>query len=102
MVYYERHDAHECEAPVYRVDSNRWNGYYKRFSKKKPSSGLCAVFSVVERWNPDTVGLIGFDWVLDGQSGHGFENHDVKAEKRCLLSLVNVVDLRNDQALCRI
>jgi hypothetical protein len=73
------------------MDSRRWDTYYKQFSKKKPSSGLCAVFGVIERWEPKTIGLIGFDWILDGITGW---QHDADAEKQAILSLVTIEDLR--------
>lgn len=67
--------------------------------KFKASLGMLAVFMAVERFNPQTIGLIGFDWVLD-------ENpnwlHDASAERRCILSLVNVRDLRDDTFIRRI
>lgn len=94
MVYYDREGEYD-----YCADSKRWNAYYKRFTRphrlpqrSKPSSGLCAVFCVVERWQPHTVGLIGFDWILDGNPKW---EHDAIAEKRCIESLVNIVDLRH-------
>jgi len=98
MIYYNRHGCDcgscgECKAEKYTIDSARWDKYYKDFSKQKPSSGLCAVFGVVERWDPQTIGLIGFDWVLDGHPGW---QHDAASELRCIQSLVSIKDLRND------
>lgn len=97
MVYYNR-----CGGrihPDYICDSNRWDKYYKHFTtrkrppqKTKPSTGLCAVFGVIERWNPQTIGLIGYDWILDGNPDW---EHDADAERRCIQSLVNIEDLRN-------
>lgn len=102
MLYYRRSDDPEA----YYCDSERWNAYYKRFTRKrnppqrqKPSTGLCAVFGVVERWAPKTIGLIGFDWVLDGNPGW---EHDAEAERQAILSLVNVRDLRNGELIRRI
>lgn len=96
MVYYSRNhctcgDCPECNADKYVCDSDRWNKYYQKFSKKKPSTGLCAVFGVMERWQPETIGLIGFDGVLDGYPGW---THDAEAEKRCIESLTTIKDLR--------
>ncbi len=96
MVYYNRGGCsckicYQCRVERYQVDSGRWDKYYKQFSKKKPSSGLCAVFGVVERWEPKTIGLIGFDWVLDGNPDW---MHDADAEKQAILSLVTIKDLR--------
>lgn len=98
MLYYS-HNLFECSAPEkYFCDSDRWDKYFKRFvrskrppQRTKPSSGLCAVFGVVERWNPDEIGLIGFDWVLDGNPRW---EHDAIAERACIESLVNIVDMR--------
>jgi hypothetical protein len=46
-----------------------------------------------ERWKPEKVGLIGFDWVLDGNPDW---DHDAIAERACIESLVEVVDLRHN------
>lgn len=94
MIYYNRGSCNcgQCDSiDKYIIDSRRWNRYYKDFSKKKPSSGLCAVFGAVERWRPKTIGFIGFDWVLDGHSNW---QHDANAEKQAILSLVTIEDLR--------
>ena len=94
MIYYNRGvcACGNCEKiEKYVMDSRRWDTYYKQFSKKKPSSGLCAVFGVIERWEPKTIGLIGFDWILDGITGW---QHDADAEKQAILSLVTIEDLR--------
>lgn len=98
MIYYNRGSGAE-DVERYVIDSKRWDGYYKQFSKKKPSSGLCAVFGTIERWEPKTIGLIGFDWVLDG-----FQDwqHDSDAELQCMLSLATIKDLRNDSIVCRV
>lgn len=101
MVYYNRGECNcGCEhVERYVIDSNHWDTYYKQFSKKKPSSGLCAVFGTIERWEPKTIGLIGFDWVLDGyQDWH----HDSDAELQCMLSLATIKDLRNDSIVRRV
>lgn len=94
MIYYNRGvcPCGKCEKiEKYLINSRRWDNYYKSFSKKKPSSGLCAVFGAVERWDPKTIGLIGFDGILDGYSGW---QHDANAEKQAILSLVIIKDLR--------
>jgi len=94
MIYYNRGTVSGREykhIDKYLIDSKRWDNYYKQFSKRKPSSGLCAVFGVIERWEPKTIGLIGFDWVLDGSPGW---THDANAEKQAILSLVKIKDLR--------
>lgn len=95
-----------CKTEKYCINSSHWDAYYRHFTKssrppakQKPSTGLCAVFGVVERWNPETIGLIGFDYILDGNSSW---EHNAAAERQCILSLVNIVDLRNDKTLCRL
>ncbi len=98
MIYYNRGSGCE-DVEKYIVDSKRWDKYYKSFSKEKPSSGLCAVFATMERWEPETIGLIGFDWILDGNPDW---THDSQAERRAILSLVSIKDLRNDTVICRI
>ena len=90
MIYYNRGSGAE-DVEKYTIDSKRWDAYYKQFSKKKPSSGLCAVFGTIERWEPKTIGLIGFEWVLDGNPQW---QHDSQAEKQAILSLVSIKDLR--------
>jgi hypothetical protein len=94
MIYYNRGECNcgKCQSiERYTINSRRWDKYYKDFSKKKPSSGLCAVFGVVERWRPKTIGLIGFDGILDGYPDW---IHDANAEKQAILSLVKIEDLR--------
>ncbi len=86
----------DCEAPIdYALDWRYWYGYYQTFNPKnrKPSTGTQAVFAAVQRWKPETIGLIGFDWVLDGNPDWF---HDAEKERQAILSLTNIVDLRND------
>lgn len=90
MLFYKR-TSDEYDGPKWYCDSQRWIKYYQGFSKAKPSSGLCAVFAVVERWQPDEIGLIGFDWVLDGYRKW---QHDSVNELKCMRSLAEIVDLR--------
>jgi hypothetical protein len=97
MLYYRRNsdgkDAYYCNAL-------KWDKYYKQFIRSKrppqrvkPSLGTCAVMGVVERWNPKEIGVIGFDNILDGNDKW---EHDAIAERRCIESLVKIVDLRQD------
>lgn len=95
MVYYRR--GHDPES--YACDSRRWDKYFSQFvrykqppQKCKPSLGTCAVFAAIERWNPDEIGLIGFDNILDGNDEW---LHDALAERRCIESLTRIVDLRD-------
>lgn len=109
MLYKRRctcENCDECNIPEYFCDGNRWSAYYRQFvrfktppPKQKASTGLCAVFCVVERWKPETIGLIGFDWILDENPDW---EHDAVAERAAILSLVNVKDLRDDSIVCRL
>lgn len=83
---------------VWIADYHRWDQYFRGFGPyhPDPSSGTCAIFCVIERWQPETIGVIGLDWVLDG---HPDWTHDAKAERECILSLVNLVDLRNGETI---
>ena len=83
----------ECkETDTYYVNQKHWDKYYSEFSGAKPSTGLLAVFGVVERWNPKVIGLIGYDWILDGNPG--WTPHNAEAERKAILSLVRIKDLR--------
>lgn len=79
----------------YQADFKYWDEYFLSFKPtritKKPSTGTCAVFCAYERWKPKKIGLIGFDWVLDGDKKW---QHDPHCERRCIESLVEIVDLR--------
>jgi hypothetical protein len=69
--------------------------YYAQFKPKfpKPSIGTLAVFMAVERWAPEKIGLIGMDWVLDGNE-QWF--HDAAKEKEAIINLpVEIIDLRD-------
>jgi len=85
---------------IFHMDSGKWDKYFAQFvrkgkvyygSQKKPSLGTCAVMAAVDKFNVDEVGLIGFDNILDGNLDW---IHDPIAEKNCIESLVNVIDLR--------
>ena len=79
---------------VWQADWRRWDDYYASFKpfNPDPSSGTCAVYSVVERWKPERIGLIGFDYVLDNNRDWF---HDARAELESILSLVTIIDLRD-------
>ena len=74
-------------------NKTHWEKYYSRFkpTKLKPSNGLQAVFVAIDKYSPDEICLLGFDNVLDG-----FETtqHDWRAERRCIESLVKIIDPR--------
>lgn len=107
LLYFNRCNRSGCRCPlcarernieVIPIGSEKWDEYWKPFIRKKhlsshmkPSLGTCAVFAAVERWGVDEVGVIGYDNILDGNEDW---IHDPIAEKRCIESLVNVVDLR--------
>jgi hypothetical protein len=81
------------------VDNKMWDEYWKGFVRQKrlsthtkPSLGTCAVFAAVEHFEADEVGVIGYDNILDENTEW---MHDAIAEKKCIESLVNVVDLRS-------
>ena len=80
---------------LWQANWERWDYHYRLFNPVKhpePSSGTCAIYSVVERWNPDVIGLIGFDYVLDNNTNWF---HDARAELDSILSLVRIIDLRD-------
>jgi len=79
---------------IIMCDWQKWDAHYRSFGPVKhpdPSSGACAVYSVVECYNPDRLGLIGFDYVLDNNTDW---MHDAKAELASIKSIVDIVDLR--------
>jgi hypothetical protein len=88
--------------PFWLYDSPTWDSYFARFSDLKPTTGLCAVFCVIDRLAPSEIGLIGFDRLLDPEQGEtgkwnqpGAFMHDSHAEHECLHSLgVRIFDLR--------
>lgn len=79
---------------IWQADWQAWDAYYRAFGPVKhedPSSGTCAVYSVVERWAPEEIGLIGFDYVLDNNTQW---MHDARAELESIKSIVDIIDLR--------
>lgn len=76
-----------------------WTDYFQGFAgggKKpkiwKPSIGTMAVYMAFERWRPEAIGLIGMDWVLDGNPDWF---HDAEVEKKSIEALpVKIIDLR--------
>lgn len=104
MLFYRRGiEDVRWNRPVWFADSDFWLKYFKQFvtrrsppQKTKPSSGCCAVMMVMQRWAPERIGLIGFDNVLDGNPDW---EHDAEAERECILSLTEVVDLRTGETL---
>lgn len=79
---------------VWKADHKKWDKYFKSFKPKKhpdPSSGTCAALCAIERWEPEIIGIIGMDWVLDNNK-EWF--HDARAELEMLKTLVNIVDIR--------
>ena len=97
MSYYKRLEK-GGDWPAWYADSDRWDKYWSRFirmnsppQRVKPSLGTCAVMAAVERWGCKEIGLIGYDHILDGNTKW---EHDAIAEKRCIESLVKIIDLR--------
>lgn len=88
----------DCSAPIHDVLRMReWWGYYEQFNPKnrKPSIGTEAVWFAIQLWQPETIGVIGLDGVLDGEGTDVVAPHDVGKERQAILSLVNIMDLRN-------
>lgn len=106
FILYRNYETPNNKYPVekihnrYVADWKYWDSYFKSFrpnnQNKKPSVGCCAVMAVMEMWSPEKVGLIGFDWVLDGNKDW---LHDSRAELECILSLADVEDLRTGKVL---
>ena len=75
----------------------QWDEFYRAFGPVKhpdPSSGTCAIYSVVECYNPPQIGLIGFDYVLDNNTDW---MHDARAELASIKAIVDIIDLRTPQ-----
>lgn len=81
----------------------RWLEYYRRFSDKKPSHGLCATFCAMDEMKPDELAFIGCDSMLNPDTPFRKWNvdrewpnpHDWKAENDALKGLgIKITDLR--------
>ncbi len=89
---------------LFPVIQGKWLPVYRKFGTAKPSTGLCAVFCVLEYLNPPEIALIGYDQLLHGKAGKyndrmrtGFTAHDGNAEAKCLASLpVKIIDLARE------
>lgn len=79
---------------IWQADYEYWDEYFRSFDPKHPdpSSGTCAVYSVIERWHPENIGLAGFDFVLDNNTDW---IHDARAERESIEQLVDIIDLRD-------
>lgn len=97
-------DSPSIAGPVY-ADVKRWEAWYRDFSTRKPSTGLCAVMCAVELLRPKNLAVVGFDAVTSGKQSHGGKwtgtgpwlAHDAEAEKRALHALgVEIVNLDAD------
>ena len=84
---------HISRENIWQADWAKWDNYFRSFDPKHtdPSSGTCAVYCVVERWKPENIGLIGFDYVLDNNTDW---LHDARAELASIERIVNIIDLR--------
>jgi hypothetical protein len=83
----------EKQGNLFKANHEYWDEYYRSFDPKfpDPTSGTCAIFCVMEKWKPEKIGLIGFDWVLD-KNLDWF--HDAVAEYKAITQLVEIIDLR--------
>jgi hypothetical protein len=93
-------------------DPVKWVTYYRQFTRRKPSTGLCAVFCAIDHLNPSDIAVIGFDRILrphDECTGKWHEPrrfskfgggaHDQQIEHECLHSLgVRIIDLSKEYA----
>lgn len=84
------------------ADDKRWLAYFASFEpkRKKPSTGLCAVFCAIDKLDPKEIAFIGFDSLLNPDMTptkwdcNGPWAHDMHAENACLNSLgIEVIDL---------
>ena len=108
ILYFDRCSCNHSFCPVcndrgievFKMDTGRWQEHWSKYVRKKrayfssqlkPSLGTCAVMAAVDRFGVDEVGVIGIDNILDQNTDW---IHDPIAEKRCIESLVNVIDLR--------
>lgn len=87
----------------------KWVEYFHRFSarKRKPSTGLCAIFLAIDKLDAKEIAVIGFDRMLrpdDVQTSKWYKpradygwGHDAHAEKACVESLsIKLIDLEKD------
>lgn len=97
-------DAPSIAGPQY-ADVQRWERWYREYSTRKPSTGLCAAMCAVEFMRPKNLAVIGFDAVTSGKQARGGKwfgtgpwiAHDAEAEKRALYALdVEIVNLDAD------
>jgi hypothetical protein len=108
-----RSHLHQSSGPFWIFnDPPKWIAYYRKFSRKKPSTGLCAVFCAIDHLNPPEIAVIGYDRLLnpaDQKSGKwnkpvipgafGTGSHDQRAEHACLMSLpVRIIDLAKEHS----
>lgn len=84
-----------------------WIDYFRRYSKRKPSTGLCAIFKAFEKLDEREIALIGFDRFLHPDDNttckwykpkaHYGWGHDAHAEKKCVESLpIKIIDLAKE------
>ena len=113
MMVWERNcdcnKCRDCQAPIdwQSERAREWEDYFLSFDPKvtnssgerKFSLGTMAVFMAIERWRPEKIGLIGYDWVLDGNP-EWF--HDAEKELLAIRCLVDIEDLRDATHLRRI
>jgi hypothetical protein len=70
------------------IDASKWAAYFAQFSGKKPSTGLCAVFCVMDVLEPDELVLAGFDDVFHPpKKQRVLWGHDSAGEKAAICAL---------------
>ena len=81
---------------IWKADHEYWDKYYGTFNPRfpDPSNGTCAIFCVVQRWGHEEIGVIGLDWVTDGNPE--WACHDSEAELKAITNLVKIIDLRKE------
>lgn len=81
-----------------------WDEYFAQFSKMKPTTGLCAVFTAIDRMHPEEISLLGLDRVMHPyvpDDAPPWLCHDMFGEHECLKSLpVRFIDLRTHEQIC--
>lgn len=98
MLLYEIRNDRKSEGfdwdDAWVANTDYWNGYFAAFNPRfgKASLGTTAVFCAYEYFQPEKIGLIGLDKVLDGEEKW---IHDAEAEREAIFSLpVEIIDLR--------
>lgn len=79
--------------PKRTPEEEHWLAFYRRYSGAKPSAGLCCLLMASKYCVGQTVGLLGFDRLLDGIPMDG--PHSFPDESRAARALpLTLIDLR--------